>query len=77
MIDLATVTRATFDPHLGAGYTLPAPSRTIPLELTEVRSLPTRPGARPASATSPRTPPARSPGLRSITSIAMFVRRNP
>ncbi len=50
MIDLATVTREAFDPHLGAGYTLHAPSRTIALELTEVRSLPTRAGARAAFA---------------------------
>lgn len=44
MIDLATVSRATFDAHLGPGYTLHA-DRDIALELIEVRSLPTRPGA--------------------------------
>ncbi len=45
MIDLATVSRETFDPHLGPGYTLHAPDRVIALELLKVTSLPTRPGA--------------------------------
>ncbi len=49
MIDLGTVTRETFDPHLGPGYTLHAGERTIPLELVSVSSLPTRPGAARAS----------------------------
>lgn len=48
MIDLGTVTRQTFDPHLGPGFTLHA-DRTIPLELVSISSLPTRRGAARAS----------------------------
>lgn len=49
-LDLATVTRETFDAHVGTRFTMHvAEGRTLELELVGTQALPTRPGAGRAS----------------------------
>lgn len=44
-IDLATVTKDTFDAHLGSRFVLRLADRALDLDLIETQALPTRPNA--------------------------------